>query len=231
MTIPAKQINCITCNKRSSCFNELNEADHRFIEQNRLEISYKKGEVICKQGSFASNIMFIYQGMVKTYIEAPNKNHVVLNILPKGHMIGLPSLFTNYVFQNSASALEDTIICSVDIRVFEEYTKSNGQFASEIIKLLNRCTINNYERFISIGNKNLNGRFASAIIMLVEHVYFSNKFNMSLSRTELAELTAMSPESVTRIISTFNKEKIIKVSGKSYEILNMNLLKKISDNG
>lgn len=231
MAIPPKQISCLTCDKRSSCFNELNAADHEFIDQHRLELTYKKGEVICKQGAFASNIMFIYKGMVKTYVEAPDGSHVVLNILPGGHMIGLPSLFTDHVFQYSASALEDSVICSVDIRVFEEFTKTNGGFASEIISLLNRCTINNYDRFISLGNKQLNGRFADALIMLCERVYFSHKFTMSLSRNELAELTAMSPESVTRILTKFKTEKIIKVTGKAYEILNMDLLKKISDIG
>ena len=56
----------------------------------------------------------------------------------------------------------------MDIKVFEEYTKSNGGFASEIINILNKCIIQNNERFLSLTHKQLNGRFADAMIFLSE---------------------------------------------------------------
>lgn len=228
MTIPPKQIHCTSCTKRSSCFNQLSKDDHKIIEQHRLELNFKAGEVICKQGSFASNIMFIYEGMVKTYLETSDGSHVVLNVLPTGHMIGISSLFTDDVFHYSAAALEDSKICSIDIKVFEEYTKSNGAFASEIITILNKCIIQSNERFLSLTHKHLNGRFADAIIFLSEKVYKSQKFTLTMMRKDLAELTGMSPESITRVINKFKNERIIDIKGKEYEILNMGLLKRIS---
>jgi CRP-like cAMP-binding protein len=56
-------------------------------------------------------------------------------------------------------------------------------------------------------------------------------YNCTLTRKDLAELTGMSPESITRITTRFKNEGIIKVSGKNYEILDIGLLKKISDLG
>lgn len=231
MAIPDKKVKCANCKNRSSCFNELSKEDHKFIENHRVELKFKAGEVICKQGSFASHIMFIYKGMAKAYLETSDGSQVILNVMPSGNMIGLPSLFTNYVFQYSASAIEDSIVCSVDIKVFEEYTKSNGGFAGEIIKTLNECTIRNYDRFISLTHKQLNGRFADVLIFLAEKVYKKDKFTMSLSRRDLAEFTGMAPESLTRVIAKFKNEGIINVSGKIYEIVNKDLLSKISDIG
>lgn len=226
-----KQINCIDCTKKSLCFNKLNKADHKFIEENRLELNFKSGEIICKQGSFASNIMFIYEGLVKTYLETSDGDHVILDILPPGEMIGLSSLFSDNTFNQSAVAIDDCVICSINIKVFEDYTKSNGEFASALINILNNTMKQANYRFLSRTHKQLNGKFADALIFLAEKVYFSSTFKLTLMRKELAELTGMSPESVTRVITKFKAEKIIEVNDQNYKILNMDLLKKISDIG
>lgn len=231
MTHSTKQIKCIDCTRKSLCFNKLNEADYKFIEENRLELNFKSGEIICKQGSFASSIMFVYSGLVKTYLETSDGSHVILDILPTGEMIGLTSLFRDKVFNQSASAIEDCVICSINIKVFEEYTKSNGEFASALINILNNSAIQNNHRFLSLTHKQLNGKFADALIFLAEKVYENHKFELSMMRKELAELTGMTAESVTRVIAKFKNEKIIDVDGRTYEILDMPMLKRISDVG
>lgn len=231
MALPEKQKNCVDCTKKSSCFNQLNKADHKFIEDNRLELNFKAGEVIVKQGSFASNIMFIYDGLVKTYLETADGSHVILDVLPPGEMIGLSTLFCDKAFNQSASAIEDSTICSINIKIFEEYTKSNGEFAVALINMLN-CNLNqSNQRFLSKTHKQLNGKFADTILFLSEKVYKSSSFKLSMMRKDLAELAGMSAESLTRVLTKFKNEKIIKVDGKNYEILNMDQLKHISDIG
>jgi CRP-like cAMP-binding protein len=228
MSYLAKQIHCTDCKNRSSCFSVLSELDHKFVESNRVELRFKAGEVICKQGAFASSIMYVYDGMVKTYLETPEGSHVVLNVLPTGSMIGLCSLFTDYIYHQSAAALVNSTVCSVDIKVFEEFVKSNGEFASEIIKTLNQCIMSNNDRFLSLTHKQLNGRFADAMIFLSEKVYNSKKFTLTMMRKDLAELTGMSPESISRVITQFKKDGIIDVKDKDYEILRMDRLEEIS---
>lgn len=224
-------VSCVSCPKRSSCFNELDRADHRFIEENRVELHFSKGEVICKQGSFASNIMFIYSGVVKVYLETDSKEHIILSVMPSGKMVGLPSLFTDRVFPYSAAAVEDSVICSVDIRIFEDFTKSNGGFASEIIHSLNDCTLHFFNRFVSVTSKQVNGRMADALLHLSEKVYVSREFIMPLSRAELSALTAMSPESVTRVLNKLAEDGVIGMNGKLCSILDIDRLKKISQAG
>ncbi|MCF8378539.1 MAG: Crp/Fnr family transcriptional regulator [Bacteroidales bacterium] len=228
MAVNQKKINCTSCKKKSSCFNILRKADHKFIDANRLEIKFKKGEIICKQGAFASNIMFIYSGLVKSYLETENDKHVVLNILPAEKMIGLSALFGNNVFLHSASAVEDCVICSIDIKTFENYCNSNGAFASEVIKTLNSFCTENYDRYICITQKQMDGRLADALLYLTNNIYKNRSFSMTLSRNDLAEMANMSPESITRILTKFKKDKLIKITGKQYEIKNYERLLKIS---
>lgn len=230
MAKPIKKTNCIKCKNKGPCFKELNKTELELVDKNRLEVKFNKGEIICKQGSFASHIMYLYEGLIKVYIESNNKNHI-LNIIPSGQLIGLPSLFNDNIFHYSASSLEDSIVCCIDINIFRELTRHNASFASEIIKVLNEKAIIRYDRFISLSQKHLNGRFADAILYLSHEVYKNNIFKLSLSRKDLAELTGMSVESVIRTIKAFNNDGIIKISNEKIEITNLELLKKISEKG
>ena len=74
----------------------------------------------------------------------------------------------------------------------------------------------------------MDGKLADILLFLSEKVYRNLTFHIALSRSDLAELTHMSTESVTRIISRFKKMKILKVSGKIYEIVNIEKLKELS---
>ncbi len=56
-------------------------------------------------------------------------------------------------------------------------------------------------------------------------------FKLHFPRKDLAELSNMSVENLTRTIQDFQKDGIVKFSGNNVEILNIEMLKKISING
>jgi CRP-like cAMP-binding protein len=59
----------------------------------------------------------------------------------------------------------------------------------------------------------------------------SDTFTIPLSQAELANLVDTSRESVSRVLSEFDKDGIIDVKGKQIEIVNKKSLKLISQNG
>ncbi|MGC9341088.1 MAG: Crp/Fnr family transcriptional regulator [Bacteroidales bacterium] len=195
---------------------------------NRTQLHFNKGEIICKQGAYASNILFIYQGSAKNYLEAPSGKNNIISVIPEGEMIGLPSLFSGRIYPYSASALEECLICSIDINLFEELVQTNGTFAGAVIKCLNNNTIQSYDRYIFNKQRPLKGRLAEILLHLSEDIYRSREFKLTISRNDLAEWTQMAPESVTRIFTNFKKEKLIGISGKSINIIDIEGLRRLS---
>lgn len=230
MAIPYKEDRCLICKSKSSCFTHLNVDELGLVDNNRLEVKYRSGELICKQGSFASHILFLKKGLVKVYLEGKSKNHI-LSITSKGNLIGLPSLFGDPIFHYSVVAYEDSSVCHIDINVFKKFIHENAQFSAELIKLINENTINNYERFLSVTQKNMPGRFADVLLYFSDQIYKSTSFSLSLSRKDLAEFSSMSIESLSRTIKDFNDNKIISVKGKSFEIVDRPRLIEISLHG
>ncbi len=230
MALIHKQEKCSICNNKSSCFTFLDIAELDLAENNRLEVRYNKGEMICKQGSFATHIMFLRKGLVKVYLEGKNKNYI-LSITPKGNLIGLPSLYGDPVFHYSVVAYEDSEICHIDINVFRKFIHENARFSSEVIKLINENSINNYERFFSMTQKNIPGRFADILLYLSDHIYKTQAFSLSISRKDMAEFSSMSIESLSRVIKDFNENKIIIMKGNYIDIPDKARLIEISMHG
>lgn len=222
---------CTVINNNVSCFSELNEEQQQRIEENKIVLSYKKGENICKQGSFASHIIFLKSGLAKVYLEGNPKN-LILKITPPDSLIGLPSIYDgNNTFLSSASTYIDSEVELIDIELFKQLIQENPQFAYRIINTLNENTVQTYGRFFCLTNKQMHGRLADILLCLSQRIFKLNSFNLPLTRSDLAELTGMSTESVVRVMKDFKDDGLIKTDGKEIELINFEMLLKISEVG
>ena len=108
---------------------------------------------------------------------------------------------------------------------------SNPDFSDEFIRRISIMTIFNFEQFISLTQKQMNGRIADALFYLSDQIYEKNPFEMTISRQDLADLSGMSKESAIRILKELKDESILSVNGNILHILNPQQLKKISITG
>ena len=63
---------CTVPDYKCKCFDALNAEELNLISKNEVIVKYKKGEAICKQGTFASHIMVMKKGLAKVFIEGEN---------------------------------------------------------------------------------------------------------------------------------------------------------------
>jgi len=222
---------CTVSNAKCICFDMLTPEEIVLINKNSIDVRYKKGEVICKHGTFAPHVIILNDGLAKVYLEGLNDS-LILKIITSGNIIGLSSIFEgNNVFHYSAMAYIESTASLIDINIFRQLLKQNVVFANSIINILCENSLQTYGRFFCLTHKQLYGRMADIILCLSERIFKNRDFEMNLSRKELAELTGMSTESVIRMLKKFKDDGIIKMTGKSVIIANYDLLRKISEYG
>ena len=228
----SKIINSCTVGKNEMCcFEELSDIEQQMIEDNMVEVEFEKGETICKQGAFAYHIAVLDEGLAKIYKEGGNDT-LILKILPAVNIIGLSVLFDgNNVFHYSAMAYLKSKVRMIEINTFKQLINTNAKFASKIISLLSENTVTTHGRFFCLTKKQTYGRFADILLCLSQRIYKTDNFPLQLSRKELAELSSMSVESITRILTKFKDDGLITVGQDFIEILNPERLNKISKNG
>lgn len=222
---------CTVFNSKESCFDVLTDEEKKLVDENKVTLTYKKGENVCKQGAFASHIVFLKNGLAKVYIEGKSKN-LILKITPPGNLIGLPCIQEgNNAFLYSAATYVTSEVELIDIELFKQLILQNSKFAYRIINILNENTVQTYGRFHCFTNKQMHGRMADILLCLAQRIFKNDAFNLPLSRSDLAELTGTSTESVIRVMKDFKEDGLIKFEGKDIELVNIEMLMKISDVG
>ena len=111
---------CAECKVKSICFKQLNSDELLLTNENKVQIQFKKGEIISKQGSFITHIMYLRTGYAKVYKETDINHNLILDIIPNGKLIGLTYLFNqNNIARFSVAALENAVVCSIDRNTIE----------------------------------------------------------------------------------------------------------------
>lgn len=222
---------CTISSYDCKCFDLLSPEERKLIDDNSVQITYKKGEMICKQGGFVSQIMYVEQGLAKVFIEN-GSNSLLLRITPDGSFIGLSALSDEFAtFPYSAKVYIDSVIRQVDVTTFRSVLNSNSRFAAEIINILSANSVQIYGRFFCLTFKQAYGRLADIILCLSERIFKQDKFDLPLSRKDIAELSGMSSETVVRMLKKFNEDGLIRMNGKSMEVADVEKLHRISETG
>lgn len=213
------------------CFEKLTPEEQTFLDAHSVRISYGKKEVICKQGSLVSHVMYVEKGLAKVFLDSGG-NTLVLKIIPDGNFIGLASLSEEQnTYQYSALAYVDSVIRQVDLGAFRQLISQNPGFAKEVINILSANSVQIYGRFFCLTHKQAYGRLADILLCLSDRVFKNAEFILPLSRKELAELSGMSAETVVRMLKKFHEEGLIFMEGKQFRIMDHNRLIQISETG
>ncbi|MBN2805944.1 MAG: Crp/Fnr family transcriptional regulator [Prolixibacteraceae bacterium] len=214
-------------------FESLTDDELELIKKSSVEVKYQAGEVIFKQGTFATHIGLLTKGLAKIYIADRNSTDIlILKILPPVNLLGISFLSEeNSVFFYSVQAYIDTTVELIDIQVMRQIIGQNARFAKRIIDLMCEHTLINYGRFFCLTHKQTFGRMADVLLCLSNRIYKKNSFNLELSRKELAELAGMTVETTTRILTKFRNDQLITINGKNIEINDYEKLIEISQKG
>lgn len=228
---PTKLDTCVSFVYEVPCFELLTPEEKDIIESTSVLVNYKKGETVCKQGSFASNIMYIESGLVKVYMEGNPKN-MILTITPRGNLLGLQAMYEgNNTFIYSIGTYTETSVRFIDVKVFKQLIRQNSAFGYRIINILNESSAQAYGRFFSLTQKQLHGRMADILLCLSRRIFKSDIFDLPLSRADLSDLTSMSTESVIRILKDFKDDNIIETKNKTISLVDIPRLESISLKG
>ena len=213
------------------CFEKLSPEQKVYLEDNSVWINYKRGEMISKQGSFVSHVMYMETGLAKVFLENGH-NTLVLRIIPDGNFLGLSAISEGQgTFPYSGMAYMDSEIRQIDIKAFRKIIEQNPDFAREVIEIMSSNAVQIYGRFFCLTYKQAFGRLADILLCLAERIFKTQEFCLPLTRKELGELAGMSPETVIRMLKEFNDDGVIHMDGRTMKVLDYNRLKQISETG
>lgn len=212
-----------------SWMNSLNDVEKNRIFDASEILTYKRGETIIKQGTLASQIIFVEEGIAKLNFQTGERD-TTFSFGMSGDFIGLMCSFVKKRLEFSAVAITDTTVRIIDREVFENLIETNGNFAVYIVKLMSELTNSVVHTLITLSHKNVNGAVATLLLTLTR-LYKSNKLQIPFTRDEMADALGYSKESIINTLSSFHQDKIISISGRNLEIMQESALILIAEKG
>jgi CRP-like cAMP-binding protein len=218
-----KDFYCQSCTN-TSCLIRKNIHDEAILPylQKKNTFPCRKGQQFILEGAPVSGLYFIYQGSVKVYKQTAKANSQIIRFSKDGEIVGHRGFGTSYVYDISAAALTDSILCNfptdVLIEMLHEAPPLMFDFMLFYADQLQKSEANaKLFAQMSVREKVING------LLFIEHKFGQTDgfINITLARKDIADFAGTSTDQVIRVISALKKEGLLVAKGKKLGIPNL----------
>jgi CRP-like cAMP-binding protein len=222
---------CANCDFREIVFSYLDDSAIQDLCNNKEEQSFRKGEIVNHEGEKITDFKYLKSGLVKLYRRTSTGEEQVITITRPFEFVSNMSIFSEERYKYSVSAVEDSVVCVVKLDFIKDLFMKNGGFAMGLLTKISKINDKIINQTLDIRQKNLVGRVAFVLLYFTKEIYNSMVFDLPVSRKEIADFIGMSTANVIRTLSDFKKDGIIRVFGKTIEIVDITKLEIISKRG
>ncbi len=212
---------------KSPLFQLLNNEELELLNSTRVEVSFKKDEIIYKQGMPLTHLVILREGIGKIYIEGTKDRSMILCYTKAFEINGGIGVFVDQIHHSSLVASQDCETCFIDLNSFKEVLNTNKDFRDGYLHHYSEKTRQTYHQLAVLTQKNMEGRMAESILYLKNEI-FKNGAIRNVSKQDLADFTAMSKESAIRVIKDFKTEGYVEVEKQDIIVTNEEALKKVA---
>ncbi len=221
-----------TCISSSfSIFKSLSTEELDKVNSNLKCNTYRKGEIIYREGSRITGIYCVKKGILKIYKTGIDSKPQIVAFAIKGDITGYRSVLSNEMACTTAEIIEEAEICFIPSDIIFSLIKSNSDFALSLIQLTCR-ELDQANIFIKdIAQKTVKQRVAEILLML-QNTFKTDEegfISVNLTREDISSIVGTATESVIRILSDFKNENLISVKGRKIKIIDKKKLNLISD--
>ena len=224
---------CVSCFGKDggALFRKLSKVELDQLVGCKYSVRFKPGETILKQNTISSNIVCFRKGIAKVYVEGSKDKNLILRVIKDSGVITSGILVNNSIRPYTVSAVTEVECCYVSTEKIMELFNINKDFALSLIEHYHNMGNHMFNTLVNLTWKYMPGRVADTILYLKNEIFLENPFELPFSRQELAEMSAMTKESFVRILKEFKSSNIIRLNGRSIEVLDEDALIMISING
>ncbi len=223
---------CLEAN--SSVFKGLNLKEKEMIDQHHSTATYKKGQLIIKDGDKARGLIFLASGKVKVFKVGVGGREQILKMVRQNGIIGYRTLISESTHTVSAEAVEDSAVCIIEKGILAKLLKKNADLSYRFMKVITEELVFLGNRTVSLTQKHIRGRVAESLLVLRDTYGMEadgKTIRISLSRQDIANLSNMTTSNAIRTLSILASEGVIGMEGRKIRILDMKNLDRISELG
>lgn len=198
------------------------------LEKERKTRTFKKKDIIYREGDFGSYVYKIKTGKVKTYRINEDGKELVHDLLKEGDFLGESAVIQDDARKEFAEALEETTLLLIPRNDFHELIFGNREVSSQFIKLLSSHLTERELELMEMAYNTVRKRTADSLAKLYDTYFEDGEMtSFEISRADLAAMVGTATESVIRILSEFKKDGWIEIKGSVISVLDIDQIKAV----
>ena len=227
-------VNCGDCRMKALCLPlalELDQVEQldRIIQRGR---PYQREEHIYRAGDAFHAVYAVRSGAIKTFAMTDQGVEQVTGFYLPGEIFGMDGIaHTHHI--SSALALETSAVCEIPFNRLEDLSIALPSLQRHFFQLMSREIINDQRLVALIGKNSADERLATLLMSISTRNAKRNlselRFRLPMSRADIGNYLGLTVETVSRVFSRFQKQRLLKVDKKEIEILNLGGLQELAN--
>jgi CRP/FNR family transcriptional regulator len=200
----------------------------RFESCVRARRKVAAGQHLYRAGEIAGALYGIRAGFVKTSIVTDDGREQVTGFHMMGEVIGIDAIGGGQR-QGDAVALEDTEICEIPFAAIEGLARDVPALQRNLYQLMIQEIHQERETMLLLGTMRAEERVASFLLGLGRRYqargYSALRFVLRMTRADIGSYLGLRLETVSRLLSRLQADRLLRVDSRSLEILDVDRLK------
>lgn len=210
--------------KTEEVFLGLTAAESEALLRAGVTHTYRKGEVIFREGGIPTGIFHIKSGRVKKYKSTAKGREQIIYLCSEGELLGYHAVLADERYPDSTAALTVSEITFFPRESFLQALSHSSALSNRLLKALAHEFSLFINTFTTLATKTVRERLAFNLLLLEEKFkspgVTTDSVDIQLSRTDLANILGTAKETLVRLLKDFKQKKLIQTTSSSIRIIN-----------
>lgn len=218
------QAHCKDCSLASLCLPlSLNLEDMDALDEIvKRGRPLKKGEFLFRQGDAFNSVFAVRSGALKTFSLSDGGDEQITGFHLPSELVGLSGMDSE-LYPVSAMALETTSVCEIPFERLDELSVQLPQLRRQLMRIMSREIRDDQQMMLLLSKKTADERIATFLVNLSARFrargFSANQFRLAMSRNEIGNYLGLAVETVSRVFTRFQQNKLLEAEGKEVHIL------------
>lgn len=229
-----KQLSCGNCRLNTICLPVSLHMDdieklNGIVQRGK---PLNKGEYLYRANDTFDSVFAIRSGAVKAISVSEKGDEQVTGFYLPGEVVGMDGLADN-IYTNSVIALETSSVCEIPFNRLEELSLQIPTLQRHFFQLMSREISHDQQLITLLGKGTAETKVATLLLSISSRNgrrnLSANVFILPMSRIDIGNFLGLTIETVSRIFTRLQKNKVITVGNREVSIIDIGALRNISN--
>ena len=192
----------------------------------------QKGEYLYRAGEPFQSVYAVRSGTIKAINITNDGQEQVTGFYLPGEILGMDGIAQNH-YTNSATALETAAVCEIPFSRLEDLSLQLPSLQRHFFQLMSKEITSDQQLITLLSKNSADERIASLLLSISTRNHNRNlsatSFRLPMSRADIGNYLGLTIETVSRVLSRFQKNELLAVDKKEITIIDMEGLKNIAN--